>query len=879
MNSECKIILLCRVFKLKTMWILILPSYLFLCSLNYNLVESQNLEIDYSGHIEVEAIAGKSVSLPCNISITHGNSREVAIILWYKDDTGIPVYTVDIRNKSSLSSSIHLPSSSYKSRSYFEMSKSPPTLRLDKIESKDSGEYRCRVDYEKYPTQNFLVNLTVIVPPKSVTITDSNGTRLEGVIGPYLRGTTLHLICKATGGDPSPSIRWWKGGDMIDDTYQVINNQTVVNEYILENIDRNNLLTVLTCLVSNTDLIPPKEISVSIDMILEPLGVELLLPSDYLPANKKSDLICLSYGSRPPVQVTWLKDDKPLNATSTETVSDDGNSTVSRYQFIPSIEDNGKSISCSVINLKLSTSTSLQDQNILNIHFVPQVSIVLGASLQLDSIRENTDVYFECNIRANPWVNEVTWLFQDTPLYTDPLAGIIVANQSLVLQRVKRQQRGYYQCSAFNSQGTGFSEKVYLKINFSPICKSNQRLTYGVSRNESVRILCEVESDPVEVKFKWIFNNSHESHVITNVTSNGTKSVALYEPKSRFDYGSVICQAENSAGIQKDPCIFNIIAAGPPSPVRACSAYNTTSSSFLVKCDPGDSGGLKQTFTIQVYDTGHNLIFNQSSLELPIFWINNLHSSTPYKVNIYSTNFKGKSKSVNLTGLTLPNPQKQQSKEADQGSIKDQIMGILLSIAGGLIVVTILIALIIKQRKTSYTSCRSQVTSDYPKNSPRIVENESYLPDISRTNNLEKSFYAIDSVKNPIATFDCIAVAKNELAKYNIQADATSIISSTATSKADHGTESFMWSNEAPNNHIHLQTNYGQNIYSANYQPNSPANASPLNYDSMKRIKFQPTCIQTVPPTNSRVALNSPIQPIIWDTSFTENSPCEKVHH
>lgn len=144
------------------MWILILSLYLFLCSsLNY-FVSLQNLEIDYSGHIDIEAIAGKSVSLPCNISITHGNSREVAIILWYKDDTGIPVYTVDIRNKSSLSSSIHIPSSSYKSRSYFEINKNPPTLRLDKIESKDSGEYRCRVDYEKYPTQNFLINLTVI---------------------------------------------------------------------------------------------------------------------------------------------------------------------------------------------------------------------------------------------------------------------------------------------------------------------------------------------------------------------------------------------------------------------------------------------------------------------------------------------------------------------------------------------------------------------------------------------------------------------------------------------------------------------------------------------------------------------------------------------
>lgn len=74
--------------------------------------------------------------------------------------------------------------------------------------------------------------------------------------------------------------------------------------------------------------------------------------------------------------------------------------------------------------------------------------------------------------------------------------------------------------------------------------------------------MCEVEADPKDVKFKWTFNNSHESHVIANVTSNGTKSVALYEPKSRFDYGSVICSAENSAGAQRDPCIFNIIAAG-----------------------------------------------------------------------------------------------------------------------------------------------------------------------------------------------------------------------------------------------------------------------------------------------------------------------------
>ncbi|XP_053209972.1 hemicentin-1-like [Panonychus citri] len=463
----------CDSVATQTIWIsksspvtcLQLLLFLLILNCSYNLsVNSQSLEIDYSGHTEVEGIAGRSVSLPCNITITNGNIKEVAIILWYKGETGIPVYTVDTRNKSSLSGSIHIPSSSYKSRSYFDMSKSPPTLRLDKVSEKDSGEYRCRVDYEKYPTQNFHINLTVIVPPKSVIIVDSNGTRMEGVIGPFLRGTTLRLTCKAIGGDPSPSIRWWKGGNMVDDSYQISQNRTVSNEFIVENIDRDNLLTVLTCLVSNTDLIPPKEVSVSIDMILEPLGVELLLQNTFLPANNVSDLICLSYGSRPPVQVKWFKDDEPLNVTTSLILSNDGNSTTSKFQYKPTIEDNGKVISCSVVNTKLSISP-LKDETILNIHYTPQVSIVLGTSLQLDTIRENTDVYFECNVRANPWVTEVTWLFEDVPLYTNPSAGIIVSNQSLVLQQVKRSQRGHYQCSARNSQGTGYSEKSYLKLN------------------------------------------------------------------------------------------------------------------------------------------------------------------------------------------------------------------------------------------------------------------------------------------------------------------------------------------------------------------------------------------------------------------------------
>lgn len=98
---------------------------------------------------------------------------------------------------------------------------------------------------------------------------------------------------------------------------------------------------------------------------------------------------------------------------------------------------------------------------------VPQVKIVLGAKIDKESIREGTDVYFECIISAHPWVTEVMWFFEGTPLFSDPSSGIIISNQSLVLQKVKRTSRGRFWCSAINSEGRGESDEFYLRV----LCK------------------------------------------------------------------------------------------------------------------------------------------------------------------------------------------------------------------------------------------------------------------------------------------------------------------------------------------------------------------------------------------------------------------------
>lgn len=40
------------------------------------------------------------------------------------------------------------------------------------------------------------------------------------------------------------------------------------------------------------------------------------------------------------------------------------------------------------------------------------------------------------------------------------------------------------------------------------------------------------------------------------------RSNATYSPRIRLGYGTLFCLAENSIGVQRDPCTFTIVEAG-----------------------------------------------------------------------------------------------------------------------------------------------------------------------------------------------------------------------------------------------------------------------------------------------------------------------------
>ncbi|XP_022242353.1 uncharacterized protein LOC111085889 isoform X2 [Limulus polyphemus] len=136
--------------------------------------------------------------------------------------------------------------------------------------------------------------------------------------------------------------------------------------------------------------------------------------------------------------------------------------------------------------------------------------------------------------------------------------------------------------------------------------------------------------------------------------SSGTISSAYFIPRTKFDYGTLLCRGKNSIGEQRRPCVFTIIPAGKPESVSNCTINNQTERSLNLACEAGDDGGLLQQFHLEIYSRKYQiLLVNMTSLDHPVFEAVGLPSGSPLRIVVYASNAKGKSSKVTLTATTL----------------------------------------------------------------------------------------------------------------------------------------------------------------------------------------------------------------------------------
>ncbi|XP_043582642.1 hemicentin-2-like isoform X1 [Bombus pyrosoma] len=622
--------------------------------------------------IDAEAVAGGTAQLPCDVEPPVPGDK-LHLVIWYKEEADAPIYSFDTRTQSTLEQGKHWQDISLDKRAFFKYSEKPAKLILESVRESDAAVYRCRVDFKQSPTRNSKVNLTVIIPPEQLSILDESGRSHIPyyVLGPYSEGASLNITCVAAGGRPQPRVTWWQENALLDDTYETVGTKRVRNVLRLEKLGREHLGAILTCQASNNNMVTPISSSVTLNMNLKPLWVRMQGENRPFSAGTTYEIGCEIVGARPNPKITWSKGSLMLR-NARQTMSPDSNVTTSILTFVPTIEDAGKFLSChgSVPDIP---DSEMEDGWKLDIHHEPVVMLELGSNLNLSAIREGIDVYFECNIKSNPWVYKVSWRHNGNPLYHNPATGTIISNQSLVLQSVTRSRAGIYTCIGSNQEGDGESNPLNLDIKFTPVCHHGQVKVFGVARQETTRIPCELEANPAEVTFTWKFNNTMEAIDIpqAHVTSERTRSTASYTPMTELDYGTLLCWGTNDQGTQLEPCVYHIVPAGHPDTPHNCSLLNQTTDSLYVECTEGFDGGLPQKFTIQVdREVGTSstsskpstTVYNQTS-KVPSFSVSNLEPGTTYDVHIYASNSKGRSETVHFRATTLNLPERRTAGE------------------------------------------------------------------------------------------------------------------------------------------------------------------------------------------------------------------------
>lgn len=88
---------------------------------------------------------------------------------------------------------------------------------------------------------------------------------------------------------------------------------------------------------------------------------------------------------------------------------------------------------------------------------------------------------------------------------------------------------------------------------------------HGALKHETIGLVCEVEANPATVTFHWTFNSSGDlagDIPPARYSNEGTSSRLNYTPSSDQDYGTLACWASNAVGPSKQPCLYQVIAAG-----------------------------------------------------------------------------------------------------------------------------------------------------------------------------------------------------------------------------------------------------------------------------------------------------------------------------
>ncbi|CAB0029229.1 unnamed protein product [Trichogramma brassicae] len=630
------------------------------------------------------------------------------------------------------------------------------------------------------------ISFFVPVPASKPIIYDTKERDMSKHAEAYPEGSDLELICEVRGGKPIPKVSWFLESQLINSTSEIrqvqsqnsvpyhssmstsslsssssssssslssssssssssaslqpstlssstrdstkfkLSTTLIISRVTIKNLKRSHHHAKVSCRASNTPLAAPQTTTITISLYMKPLEVKIINKTQFVSSSRRYQTECKSSGSRPEATLTWYKGSKTLKNLSKDFHKD--GMSVSILEWQPDAEDEGKYLTCRAENRHLPDAV-IEDKWKLKVHFAPIVQLRVGSSLDLKGIKEGDDVTFECNVRSVPRNFKLSWFHGNKELRHNASTGVVLSDQSLVLQGISREAAGNYSCVATNSEGRNRSNLVPLRVMYAPTCKQlrplepheideddeeeerdeeeeaeenmnalmdfenedeqeEERSRRRSRRKRLLKLLCAIEANPRSVQFYWTFNNTilepAQNLPDKRFRSEGLVSRLSHALETEQDYGTFSCWASNEIGQSKQPCVYHVPEPMKPEALQNCTARNQSGAWIRISCYEGADGGLPH-FVASVDELSWESDTPEWRLEL---------RKPSSRVVLFAVNARGTSEPVVLEGIVY----RDVAKFTGETGLPLDISPILIGLGGtatglGLIVTGVLMAL------------------------------------------------------------------------------------------------------------------------------------------------------------------------------------------
>eukprot|EP00058_Branchiostoma_floridae_P026683 XP_002612174.1 hypothetical protein BRAFLDRAFT_88916 [Branchiostoma floridae] len=356
-------------------------------------------------------------------------------------------------------------------------------LEIRRVSLEDGGGYRCTASSADDAGDALLTVIDPMPGPPELT----------GGEYPVTAGSDLMLRCRSRGGHPVPTLSWYNGTRLQKSTnvkLDVDGGQVSANLAIsrVEKWDNGVNMTY-----------PPS--------VLVPE------PSVHVIEGASANLTC-AVDSNPSAIVSWRRHGDPLPLKGLESGPSFLLSKVSR-------QDAGV-YQCTADN---SVAPPGYGTVTLDVLYKPWIDPTMDEKVTV--LNAQDDFTLECLAEGNPKPT-VKWRRKDTSLYWE---------NPLRFHRVRYDVQGLYECVATSPGFKEVKRQTFIDVVGKPHIRGSPSSTATVAKGGAIRLVCDVVSDPLPNRIKWVLQNNQG---IEKDLSSVDEDVEIIETKADQEMSSSI---------------------------------------------------------------------------------------------------------------------------------------------------------------------------------------------------------------------------------------------------------------------------------------------------------------------------------------------------